>query len=70
MNQSKQENPNEVNAEAPKSQGCCGGPPVANKDACCVKDEKAKAAGAEGCGCAAAAPAPVPAPAAAKGCCP
>lgn len=65
-----------------KSQGCCGGAPLSNKDACCVKDEEAKAAGAEGCGCASAAadakdaaavpavPVPaVPVPAS-KGCCP
>lgn len=37
-------------SEAGESE-CCGGPPVANMGACCVKDEKAKAEGAEGCGC-------------------
>jgi thioredoxin reductase len=31
--------------------GCCGGPPVENKSACCVKDEVAKAEGKKGCGC-------------------
>jgi hypothetical protein len=31
--------------------GCCGGPPVANADACCAKDETAKAEGKAGCGC-------------------
>ena len=31
--------------------GCCGGPPVENKSACCVKDEVAKADGKKGCGC-------------------
>ena len=33
--------------------GCCGGPAVASKDACCVVDEAAKKAGADCCGCAA-----------------
>ena len=36
---------------AAASTGCCGGPPKTTKDACCVADEKAKAAGAKGCGC-------------------
>jgi len=31
--------------------GCCGGPAVANADACCAKDETAKAQGKAGCGC-------------------
>lgn len=31
--------------------GCCGGPAVADKSACCVADESAKAAGQSGCGC-------------------
>ena len=31
--------------------GCCGGPPVARADACCVKDEKIKDEGGAGCGC-------------------
>jgi thioredoxin reductase len=31
--------------------GCCGGPPVARTDACCVKDEKIKDEGGAGCGC-------------------
>jgi hypothetical protein len=31
--------------------GCCGGPAVADADACCVADESAKAQGAAGCGC-------------------
>lgn len=30
---------------------CCGGPAVKNTDACCVKDETAKASGGKGCGC-------------------
>lgn len=30
---------------------CCGGPPAARQDACCVKDEVAKDAKAAGCGC-------------------
>jgi hypothetical protein len=36
---------------------CCGGPPQAGADACCVADEDAKAASAEGCGCPTSAPA-------------
>jgi len=36
---------------------CCGGPPEARADACCVADEDAKAAGAQGCGCSTSAPA-------------
>jgi thioredoxin reductase len=31
--------------------GCCGGPPKSDVEACCVKDEDAKASGAAGCGC-------------------
>jgi hypothetical protein len=31
--------------------GCCGGPPVARADACCVKDEKIRNEGGAGCGC-------------------
>jgi hypothetical protein len=31
---------------------CCGGPPTADANSCCVKDETAKAQGAAGCGCA------------------
>ncbi|HYC64994.1 MAG TPA: hypothetical protein VEC14_09705, partial [Reyranellaceae bacterium] len=38
-------------APAAEAAGCCGGPPVENKSACCVKDEKAKAEGKAGCGC-------------------
>lgn len=34
------------------SSGCCGGPPVARADACCVKDETIKNEGGAGCGCA------------------
>lgn len=30
---------------------CCGGPSKLDVSACCVKDERAKAAGAAGCGC-------------------
>ena len=33
------------------SSGCCGGPPVKNASACCVKDEVAKEEGRGGCGC-------------------
>jgi hypothetical protein len=36
---------------------CCGGPPRATAEACCVADEDAKAAGGEGCGCSTSAPA-------------
>ncbi len=31
--------------------GCCGGPPKANAEACCVADEQAKAEGEAACGC-------------------
>ena len=30
---------------------CCGGPPQADAEACCAKDELAKQAGELGCGC-------------------
>jgi len=33
------------------SSGCCGGPPKAREDACCVRDEQAKDEGKSGCGC-------------------
>jgi arsenical resistance protein ArsH len=33
------------------AQACCGGPPKTNAEACCAKDEKAKAEGKAGCGC-------------------
>src|SRR5581483_8820553 len=32
-------------------ESCCGGPPLANTDACCAEDETAKAEGATSCGC-------------------
>jgi arsenical resistance protein ArsH len=32
-------------------QACCGGRPRTNAEACCARDEKAKAAGQMGCGC-------------------
>jgi glycine/D-amino acid oxidase-like deaminating enzyme len=55
-----------------KEGACCGGAPKTDANACCVKDEDAKAAGEPGCGCGAksqeAASAPVPV-VAAKGCC-
>ena len=39
---------------APRApQACCGGRPHTNAEACCAKDEKAKAAGQMGCGCSA-----------------
>jgi hypothetical protein len=34
-----------------ESASCCGGPATTNAEACCVKDEVAKASGASGCGC-------------------
>ena len=37
------------------SAACCGGPPPANVDACCVADAVAKDEGKAGCGCGAAA---------------
>jgi thioredoxin reductase len=40
--------------------GCCGGPAVANADACCVKDEVAKAQGEAGCGCSTKVAEPAP----------
>ena len=36
---------------AASAEGCCGGPPPAGANACCVDDAKAQAAGATGCGC-------------------
>ena len=41
-----------------QSASCCGGPPKADADACCVKDEEAKAMGESGCGCTPQAPTP------------
>ena len=43
-------------AEA-KSEGCCGGAPSTNEDACCQLDEEKKAEGESGCGCNTTAPA-------------
>ncbi|MCZ8183817.1 MAG: FAD-dependent oxidoreductase [Beijerinckiaceae bacterium] len=40
----------------PTGSGCCGGPPKAGPEACCVQDEAAKAEGLAGCGCSAAKP--------------
>lgn len=37
---------NEVEAN-----GCCGGAPVSNENACCKLDEEKKAEGDSGCGC-------------------
>lgn len=34
-----------------KSEGCCGGAPTTNEDACCKLDEEKKAEGESGCGC-------------------
>ena len=39
---------------------CCGGPPKARADACCVRDEVAKDEGKAGCGCASAPGKPKP----------
>jgi thioredoxin reductase len=41
----------EVAAAADAPAGCCGGAPVVNSEACCRRDEAAKAAGQDGCGC-------------------
>lgn len=51
-------------ADQAPAAACCGGPPVQNTSACCVKDEDAKAAGAAGCGCG-----PKPATPQASACC-
>lgn len=48
--------------------GCCGGPALAEADACCVKDADAKARGEDGCGCGAEAVAES-LPEASSGCC-
>jgi thioredoxin reductase len=37
--------------EDDRAEGCCGGPPPAQADACCMADAEAKAAGEAGCGC-------------------
>lgn len=34
-----------------ESEACCGGPALANADACCQQDAEAKAVGAKSCGC-------------------
>jgi thioredoxin reductase len=39
-------------ASASDASNCCGGPALADVDACCVADEKAKQQGKTGCGCA------------------
>ena len=39
----------EVKTQA--TEGCCGGAPTQNEDACCKLDEEKKAIGEEGCGC-------------------
>ncbi|MCZ8373976.1 MAG: SidA/IucD/PvdA family monooxygenase [Beijerinckiaceae bacterium] len=41
---------------APAEPGCCGGAPKGNAEACCARDEDAKAGGAAGCGCSPTAP--------------
>lgn len=50
-----------------KATACCGGPAAAPENACCVKDELAKASGKSGCGCGPAQKEPEPAES--KGCC-
>ena len=40
-----------LTSEQNSSVGCCGGPATENSNACCVKDEQAKAEGKSGCGC-------------------
>ena len=35
----------------PNTNSCCGEPAPSTKNACCVRDADAKAAGASGCGC-------------------
>ena len=40
---------------APDAGNCCGGPAIADVDACCVADEKAKQQSKSGCGCASSA---------------
>ena len=42
-------------ASVGSSQQCCGGPPPAGIEACCMADAKAKAAEKQGCGCGVAA---------------
>jgi hypothetical protein len=34
-----------------ETSACCGGPPRQTVDACCARDEEAKADGSDGCGC-------------------
>lgn len=58
-----------VDREIGDAVGCCGGPPKATADACCVKDEDAKAAGASGCGCSAPAATVAVAAPVASACC-
>ena len=48
-----------IAAEIAANGGCCGGPALADADACCVDDAKAKASGATGCGCGATETKPV-----------
>ena len=43
--------PNPAVEKVAAKSSCCGGPPKARADACCVKDEKAKDEGKAGCGC-------------------
>jgi len=54
-----------IAAEIAANDGCCGGPALADIDACCADDAAAKAGGAAGCGCGATEAKPV----ATKSCC-
>ncbi len=47
-------------APSASSAGCCGGPPVVDATACCVRDEHAKRTSGQGCGCGTAAKSPMP----------
>ena len=42
---------NEIYKDEKSSEGCCGGAPTDNADACCKLDEEKKAEGELGCGC-------------------
>jgi hypothetical protein len=43
--------PGPLASAAEASAGCCGGPPPAEAEGCCVTDVEAKAEGKKGCGC-------------------
>jgi N-acetylglutamate synthase-like GNAT family acetyltransferase len=54
---------------APAPSSCCGGPPRADRSACCVLDEQKKAEGAAGCGCSEPKASPASPAATASACC-